>query len=183
MAREELLLTSDKKLFYRALTITGFIAVVFGVGLAIFPYQASTTSLALGTPSVLVDETMCKSTQPEVNIVVLLLQVGWLMTVVPHCFAAMQPCFERGQEQQAGKGTAVVDWTPGFAFLTLTFTVCLLTLVGMMGVEPVPSNYVNTAFLLVGALVVTLVVLKPVVDVFVFKKTKRVRPSRQRRGA
>ena len=50
VAREELLLTSDQKLFYRALTITGFIAVVFGVGIAMFPYEASDTSLAMGTP-------------------------------------------------------------------------------------------------------------------------------------
>jgi hypothetical protein len=176
VAREELLLTSDTKLFYRALTITGFIAVVFSVGLSIFPYEASSSSLALGSPSVLVNEKMCKSKQAEVNIVVLLLQVGWLLTVVPHCFAAMGHAF--GDKSKKSKGAAVVDWTPGFAFLTLTFTVCLLILVGMMGVEPVSSKYANTAFLLVGALVLTGAVLKPVVDVFVFKKTsKRVRPS------
>jgi hypothetical protein len=50
----------------------------------------------------------------------------------------------------------------------------------MMGVEPVPSKYANTDFLLVGALVLNGAVLEPVVDVFVFKKTsKRVRPSRE----
>jgi hypothetical protein len=181
VAKEELLLTSDLKLFYRALTITVSIAVLFGVGLALFPYEATSSSLAMGTPEVLVHEDHCASTHPEIQIVVLLLQVGWLATVLPHCMSALQHTVS--VKKSKDKSRAVVDWTPGVAFLTLIVTVGLLTLVGMMNVEPLTAAYVDAALLIVGPIVVVVVLMKPVLEVVLCKKTsKRVRPKGGKAG-
>ena len=176
VAKEELLLTSDLKLFYRALTITVSIAVLFAIGMALFPYEATDTSLAMGTPEVLVHEDHCASTHPEIQIVVLLLQVGWLATVLPHCMSALQHTLS--VKKSKDKSRAVVDWTPGAAFLTLVFTVGMLTLLGMMNMDPLTVAYADAAFLIVGPVIVAVVIMKPVVEVVLCKKTsKRVRPK------
>ena len=135
----------------------------------------------MGTPEVLVHEDHCASTHPEIQIVVLLLQVGWLATVLPHCMSALQHTVS--VKKSKDKSRAVVDWTPGAAFLTLIVTVGLLTLVGMMNVEPLTAAYVDAALLIVGPVVVVVVLMKPVVEVVLCKKTsKRVRPKGGKAG-
>jgi hypothetical protein len=81
------------------------------------------------------------------------------------------------------KSRAVVDWTPGAAFMTLILTVGLLTLVGMMNVEPLTAAYVDAALLIVGPVAVVVMLLKPVLEVVLCKKTsKRVRPKGGKTG-